>query len=326
MVNDVSIAPQEKSQPVGARIDPRESIKEEATSSVGFDTAPKANESHSSLRRSQTPLVEPPNSKQFQAIGGQDSRALPPEAAGETEKILSDTVPIHNASGHQASIAEHMNSTIDTIENEIEQPDGPDAVLPFTPTKNVLKDAEPRLPSTPSQLGLEAPPSPPKGLPSNIPKQKLDRKKRSKLKSSTLKPVAPSTAMKPVQTPYVSGLGPRILVTPTQQSKMTQSKGRVNDADRLYVMLGSAIFSLELTRYLELHQIRIHLLTSHEGHHLFRNALLYSFLSPDLQFQIQTRLVKISTGKKKQEPSISTQQKILFLPQHRTIQLYSTKT
>lgn len=249
MVKDISTAPQQKIQPVRVIGDSRESIKGEVTASKGFGTAPNGGRFHSSPRRSQSPLVEPLGAGQLQVIVERDPRASPPEDAREKEKTFPDTVPVDNASGSQDTISEHVNSMIDTIENEIEQADGSEPVPPFTPTKNVLKDPEPRLPSTPSQLGLEAPPSPPKGLPFINPRRKLERKKRSKVKSSPLKPRAPSPAMKPVENPSVSSLGPRIHVTSTQQSKTTLPKGRRKEADRLYVVSDSTVSSLELTRH-----------------------------------------------------------------------------
>ncbi|MCJ1269559.1 hypothetical protein MMC22_009451 [Lobaria immixta] len=249
VVEGISTAPQQKIQPVRVIGHSRESIKGEVTASNGFGTAPNGGRFHSSSRRSQSPLVEPLSAGQLQVIVERDPRASPPEAAGEKEKTFPDTVPVDNASGSQDTISEHVNSMIDTIENEIEQADGSEPVPPFTPTKNVLKDPEPRLPSTPSQLGLEAPPSPPKGLPFINPRRKLERKKRSKVKSSPLKPRAPSPATKPVETPSVSSLGPRIPVTSTQQSKSTLPKGRRKEAERLYVASDSAVSSLELTRH-----------------------------------------------------------------------------
>lgn len=280
MMNDISTAPQQKLQPVGIMGDSQESVEERATVPLDFSTAsqqkfqpvrilsdsresieegatvppdlgtlPKGDGSHSSPRMSQTPLTELLNARQLQATEEQDPRASPSEPARDEQKVFLDAALVHKAAGSQISISEPMNTTIDTIENETEQVDGPETLLPFTPTKNSLDDTEPRLPSTPSQLGLEAPPSPPKGLSFSGCNRKLKRKKRSKVKSSPLKPRDPSPAMKAVENSHVSGLGPRIPVTSTQQSKTTQPGGRKKKADRPYVAFGSFVFSLELIRY-----------------------------------------------------------------------------
>lgn len=294
--------------------------------SPGLGIAPNGDAFHHSSRRSQTPPREPLSAGQLQAAVEQDLRASPPEAARDGEQISLDADPVQKPPGSQGSISEHINTTIDTIENEKEQADGREPGLPITPTKNVLEGAEPRLPPTPSQLGLEAPSSSPKGLSFCRPSRKLKRKKRSQVKSSPLKPRDPSPVMKSVENPPPSGLGPRIPVTSTQQSKTTQPQGRRKYTDRPYVQLDSAVFSLELTRHLERPQIQTYMLTCHESHQLSHNALLFSFHFLDLSFQIQTYRLKTLPAKKIREPSISTQPKTLFFLPHAKTQLSSTRT
>lgn len=236
-VNDTSTVPQQKTQPVKIIGDPQESIEGEATASLGFGTAPNGDGIHSCPRRSQTPLMEPLSVRELQPTVEQDPRASLDAVGGEQKNFL-DSVPVHKASGSQGSISEHINPTIDTIEKDIEQADGPEPVPPFTPTKNVPEDAEPRLPPTPSQLGLEAPASSPKGLAFSRPSRKSKKKKLSEVKSSPLKPRASSPAMKPAET---TGLGPRILVTSIQQSTTTQPEKGRKETDRSYVVLDNVI-------------------------------------------------------------------------------------
>lgn len=239
-VDDASTVLQQKIQPVKIIGDSQKSIEGEATAPLGFDTAPNGDGFHSCPRRSRTPLMEPLNAMELQPTVEQDRRASL-DAIGDEQQIFLDSVPLHNASGSRGSISEHINPTIDTIENDIEQAGGPDPVPPFTPTKNVLEDAEPRLPPTPSQLGLEAPASSPKGLAFSRPSRKSKKKKLSEVKSSPLKPRVSSPAMKPAET---TGLGPRIPVTIVQQSTTTQPEKQRKETDRAYVVLDNAVFSL----------------------------------------------------------------------------------
>lgn len=226
MMDDISTAPQQKIQAVKVTGDSLQSVEGGATVSLGLSTTSKGDRSYFSPRRSQILSVELLSARQFQADMEQDLRASPPEADENEEQTSFDTISDRKASGSQCSISEPMNPVIDTIEIEVEKADGPEPVLPFTPTKSVLEDTEPRLPSTPSQLGLEAPPSPPKGLFFHNTRRKPKRNKRSVVKSSPSKPIAPSPAMNMVKSPRESGLGPRILVTNTQQTKPTQPERR----------------------------------------------------------------------------------------------------
>ncbi|MCJ1467456.1 hypothetical protein MMC07_006081 [Pseudocyphellaria aurata] len=225
MGDDIFAAPQQNIQAVRVG-DLLESVEGGPMLSLGLGTTSNGEGSNLSPRKTRTPSMELPSARQRQAEMAQDLRASPPEASANEEQIPFDTIPDHQTSGSQRTISEPMNPVIDTIEIEVEKADLSEPVLPFTPSKSVLKDTEPRLPSTPRQLGLEPLPSPPKGLFFHNTRRKPKRKKRSEVKSSPLKPIAPSPAIKSAEFPRESGLGPRILVTNTLQPKATQPNGR----------------------------------------------------------------------------------------------------
>ena len=87
-----------------------------------------------------------------------------------------------------------------------------DLVLYSTPTRRetiVLEDNEPRLPSTPRQLGIEPPRSMPTGILSTSPNQKSERRRLSGTKSSPLKPKDVAPMQHVVETQDESSLGPR---------------------------------------------------------------------------------------------------------------------
>ena len=71
------------------------------------------------------------------------------------------------------------------------------------------EDGEPRLPSTPTQLGLEPPPEPPKGFLLSSPSRRPKRKIRNTAKSSPLKPRSSATEEVTVDGQERSSLGPR---------------------------------------------------------------------------------------------------------------------
>ena len=169
-------------------------------------------------KRSRAPLEQPLSAKQFKANSIQNARASPPEAVEDEEQVTLDSLKVQMPPRLQDDISGPTNPTIDKGENEIEHAHEEEPVLPYTPTKPLTETVEPRLPSTPSQLGLEAPPSPPKGLLFSSPSRRPKRKTRSGAKSSPLKPGAPIAAVEVVQT---SNLGPRILVANSQPSAGT---------------------------------------------------------------------------------------------------------
>jgi len=100
------------------------------------------------------------------------------------------------------------------------------------------EDGEPRLPSTPSQLGLESPPEKPKGLLFSSPSRRPRRKDKPSTKSSPLKPVdsGPGPAV-PSQDRAVSKLGPKIYIEselgPVPSSERTKLLSKEKDLKRL---------------------------------------------------------------------------------------------
>lgn len=162
----------------------------------------------------------PPLNGKYQAAIAEEPRASPPAAdidkassAPQLEQSTLDpgqpvrSTHISNAtSSGDRPVAEQEPS----IENEPE--------LPFTPIKQSLDDLEPRLPSTPTQLGLEAPPTPPKGLASTTPPRKLRRKRQVVHKSSPLKLGDSKSTDNVDETPYVSNLKPRVPVVNIRRS------------------------------------------------------------------------------------------------------------
>lgn len=179
-------------------------------------------------KRLRAPVEEPLSARQFKVKTIQDPRASPPEAVEDGEQFTRDPLDVQLPPRLQDDISGRAVPTIDEGENEIEHAIEKEPVLPYTPTKPLLESAEPKLPSTPSQLGLEVPPSPPKGLLFSSPSRRPRRKKRSDAKSSPLKPAVPSAVAEVAQT---SSLGPRILVANPQPSTAAQSEGwnRSND-------------------------------------------------------------------------------------------------
>jgi len=79
-------------------------------------------------------------------------------------------------------------------------------------------DAEPRLPSTPTQLGLEPPPEPPNGLLLSSPSKRPKRRTRTSAKSSPLKPRTSATTETAVDSQEQSRLGPRTYYSHIQQA------------------------------------------------------------------------------------------------------------
>ena len=140
-----------------------------------------------------------------------DADQAPP--APKVEKISSKPVE-QGPSAHMAN----GTSTAGQHAQEQEGSGGPDPELPFTPTKQTLDVLEPKLPLTPSQLGLEAPPTPPKGLASAASPRRLRKKRQIVHKSSPLKLGDLNSPDKTQKVPYVSNLGPRIPVVNVRRS------------------------------------------------------------------------------------------------------------
>ena len=84
-------------------------------------------------------------------------------------------------------------------------------------------DGEPRLPSTPTQLGLEPPPEPPKGILLSSPSRRPKRKTRSSMKPSPLKPRISATEEVVVDSQERSSLGPRRYYSSLQEATNDQN-------------------------------------------------------------------------------------------------------
>ena len=108
----------------------------------------------------------------------QDIRASPPPVSPEALDLIQE--PVNGQLGQGLTEAPVRQPLLHQIREG-----------PSSPTARRIErddDGEPRLPSTPSQLGLEPPPEPPKGLQSSSPSRRSKRRKRSALESSPLKP------------------------------------------------------------------------------------------------------------------------------------------
>ncbi|KAL8731980.1 MAG: hypothetical protein Q9181_004117 [Wetmoreana brouardii] len=109
----------------------------------------------------------------------QDLRASPPEDTPAIEQSRNVSVGELNSPQAANTAAENSPPYVGT----------PLAQIPSTPTRHELdytEDREPRLPSTPTQLGLEPPPKPPPGLLSWSSSKRT--KMKAKRQSSALKP------------------------------------------------------------------------------------------------------------------------------------------
>lgn len=212
-----------------------------------------------SPKKSRTPLEEPLNTRQSKANEVLDTRTSPPEqynsphlraspaeAVGDGEQVTHDRLDVQMVPPLQPSISERTNPTIDG-EKELEQTIEEEPGLPYTPTKSMVDNAKPRLPSTPSQLGLEAPSSPPKGLLLSSPSRRPKRKIRSHARSSPLKP---GTSTAETEVVHVSSLGPRIPVANPQPSVASQLEGANISSSVGYVLhFDSSFERIELTWY-----------------------------------------------------------------------------
>lgn len=156
----------------------------------------------------------------YQAATAEEPRASPPASdsdkapsAPQLEKSTLEPVE-QDVSAHMANGTRTRGQHVPELEPSI----GPESELPCTPTKKSLDFLEPRLPSTPSQLGLEAPPTPPKGLASSGSQRKLRKKRQIAHKSSPLKLGDFNSTDKAHDIPYVSNLGPRVPVVNIRRS------------------------------------------------------------------------------------------------------------
>ena len=145
---------------------------------------------------------------QFSLLGRtEESRVDRP--AQESEEGPPATAPSVSPSG--ATATERPTTSRDNIAETTSHSDNIKTALPSTPVKNIIHEtdvAEPRLPSTPRQLGLEPPAHKPAGTSSLSPKSKGQSRRPSSIKSSPLKPKEPAAAQQIVETSDESSLGP----------------------------------------------------------------------------------------------------------------------
>lgn len=162
---------------------------------------------------------DPPLPKQLATSLAQELRASPPAASETHEGLVHSTQISQSGQGAEKPVVEPIKQTSNHDNPISGRLDEQESQLPYTPTKVPFDDAEPRLPSTPTQLGLEPPPSPPKGLLLSSPNRRVKRKRRSEPNPSPLKPMDLRSAEK-VEKPYISNLGPRILVVKNTQETL----------------------------------------------------------------------------------------------------------
>ncbi|MCJ1392202.1 hypothetical protein MMC18_005069 [Xylographa bjoerkii] len=106
--------------------------------------------------------------------------ASPPRPAQESEEGAQTKVCEQLEFERQANAAHPLQSEL--------------APRPQNGKQREMKDREPELPLTPTQLGLEVAPEPPKGLLYSSPSRRLERRNGSSVKSSPLKPPDPPLA------------------------------------------------------------------------------------------------------------------------------------
>ena len=111
-----------------------------------------------------------------------------------------------------AITTERLTESVDNIHETTNHADNEKPALPSTPVKNAIHEiepAEPRLPTTPRQLGLEPPARKPTGTLSLSPKPKRKLRRHSSIKSSPLKPKeAAAVVQQTVEIQDESSLGP----------------------------------------------------------------------------------------------------------------------
>lgn len=192
--------------------------------SRGLSAAPR--------RRSRTPAqyASPPKHVPY------NPGASPPQAATETD-------PAHRTGNElvERDQAPHLAAEPDhTAERELAGPGivgEEDFELPTIPrplgnsvdpgTRHDV-DGEPRLPSTPTQLGLEPPPEPPNGLLLSSPSRRPKRRTRTNAKSSPLKPKVSTTIETVVDSQEQSSLGPRTYSSHIQQATVNSKDANSN--------------------------------------------------------------------------------------------------
>lgn len=181
------------------------------------------------LRVVSTLETEPFFSKETQVPMVQDLRASSPPAAKDIERTASPTQNLRSEQKAQESVEEERINGENKPDTE--RMEDQEHVLPFTPRKHPDEAPEPRLPSTPTQLGLEAPLSPPRGLTLNSPSRRPRRKRRGDLRPSPLKPDDQRNAEAIVEKLAVSTLGPRIPVDKIRSLTFIGGTGQKNNTN-----------------------------------------------------------------------------------------------
>lgn len=195
-------------------------------------------------QRSRTPEQEITTSKKAKLFMVEDIRASPPEEAIEEDDMVQDT----QDSGQRDVRPNEADTQLHQMDIADENPAVDQPRLPSTQSHLDLQgsllsmgqqdEAEPSLPSTPVQLGLEKPPEPPKGLLFSSPSRRPKRIGIARAKSSPLKP----QTVDPVQHPLSPkssrlSLGPRVYIANTPKSLPTSQTAQISSiGERLAVV------------------------------------------------------------------------------------------
>ena len=200
-------------------------------------------------RRSKTPgrYASPPKRALY------DPRASPPQAATEAESP-QDTLERSMGQEQVYSLAEGRESLvgaelINPRSNERAAYELPSTTrllgIGMSPERERDEDGEPRLPSTPTQLGLEPPPEPPNGLLLSSPRRRPKRRIRTSAKESPLKSRIPATSETVVDSQKESSLGPRTYYSRIQRP-LTNSEAATSHRTDQHVQPSSLTQRLSL--------------------------------------------------------------------------------
>lgn len=181
-------------------------------------------------QRSRTPERETTTSKKAKLSMVEEIRASPPEEAIEDNSMVQDTQNTgqRDDGPNGADAVSHPMDVAGAISAIDQLP------LPSTPSRPGLQelsqqeDAEPSLPSTPVQLGLEKPPEPPKGLLFRSPSRRPKRIGVARAKSSPLKHQLGDPAQYPLRPESShSSLGLRVYIANTPKPLPTAREAQL---------------------------------------------------------------------------------------------------
>lgn len=225
MVTGSPIALSQKPEHGKMMIEPKGMPEESVLVFSGATARVAGNELHTPPRGIlHVPTTVPLGAETIQLATSQDPRAPPPQATdNEAQPILEafkDQLEVP-----QETILHHMNQRMQGSRDNMDHADQQEPVLSPTPTNKSTDSVMPRLSSTPSQLGLEAQPSPPKGPLFDSPSRRPQRRKQTEPHFSS-KPRAPITVSKDIEKSSSSTFGPRILVVHTKLHLQAQAAGR----------------------------------------------------------------------------------------------------